>query len=228
MFEKMDEENEDMWLGIVVALIGVTVVLFGAFLKYKEAVLGWVSLVSLLVTVVSFAYTVYSNQQNITDSSSGSNTGTEIDDTNTDDPNNGGSGNGNGGGTDSTKIDLEELQLCIEEWKLYEDGYHYEEPTENPGENIIVDFERGIMGKFSYSRELTKEEKDSFSHTGELYDEFGHKVGNETDLPSYFSSLSGTFILEFPKELPAGKYTYELIHYIFDRRLTATINFTIE
>lgn len=92
----------------------------------------------------------------------------------------------------------------------------------------IVDFERGIMGEFAYSRELTKGEEESFRHGGQLFDASGHEVDSQGDLPTYFSSLSGTFILEFSNELPAGDYTYELRHFIFDRCLTAKIDFTIK
>lgn len=222
-----------MWRGISIVAVLVSVVLLVAYMKYRESVLGWISAVALLLTALSLAYSVYSDKEDtssvpvdIHDKSDSINT--KIDD-NTDIDSEGTSTGINDGGSFISDIDdTTELQLYIKEWKLYEDGYHYEEPTENPGENIVVDFDKGIMGTFEYSRELTREEKDSFTHGGQLYDESGHEVGSGDDLPTYFSSLSGTFILGFPKELPTGNYTYELMHYISDRCLTAKINFTIK
>lgn len=227
------KEKDGMWMGISIVLVLVSLCLFIVYFKYKDRISGLISVVALLISALAFMYSVDSNKGNADGTPNGSDGKPDSAYTETDDSTDIDAGKhipvpGGGGSSEEDVEDVSDLELYIKEWKLYEDGYHYEEPSENPGQMTIVDFERGIMGEFAYSRELTKGEEESFSHGGQLFDASGHEVDSQGDLPTYFSSLSGTFILELPKELPAGDYTYELRHFIFDRCLTAKIDFTIK
>ena len=109
------------------------------------------------------------------------------------------------------------------------DSYHYEYPDpQNPNATILIDFERGLSGTFSYSRPLTDEERANWYHGGKIYDENGIEIGHEGNWPSFWSYPDGKFAVEFPKDFSAGRYTYELYQDISGQMVSDTIEFVID
>ena len=117
------------------------------------------------------------------------------------------------------------LDIYIDNWEYFNDGFYYENP--DPDDSWFISYTKGISGNFHYSRELTEEEKKNWTHGGKLYDENGNEVGSEGNYPSFWSSPSGRFAIEFPKEIPKGKYTYNLYQYINNTQVSASIQFDI-
>lgn len=121
----------------------------------------------------------------------------------------------------------EPLSLTITDYALT-DSFHYEEPDPNlPGSNWIIDFQAGISGTFSYSRELTEQEKENWGHGGKLYDSNGNEIGVEGNYPRFWSGMNGMFAVEFPKNMAPGTYTYELYQVIDGQVVSNRIAFTI-
>ncbi|MBP3855109.1 MAG: PASTA domain-containing protein [Ruminiclostridium sp.] len=125
---------------------------------------------------------------------------------------------------ESSATSTGDISIKISEYQFFDidEGFHYEEPYGDG--NMIVDFDRGISGHFSYSRELTESELESWRHGGEILDSSGNKIIED---PTFFSTPSGVFAVEFPKNMPSGNYTYVLYHFINDFYCDARINFTI-
>lgn len=107
-------------------------------------------------------------------------------------------------------------------------SYHYEYPDpQNPNSIILIDLGEGLSGTFSYSRPLTETERANWYHGGKIYDENLIEVGVEGNWPTFWSDPDGMFALEFPKDLPAGRYTYELYQEISGQVVSDTIEFTV-
>ena len=128
----------------------------------------------------------------------------------------------------SAPSDGESLLLSID-FVEETDSYHYEYPDpKNPNTTILIDFERGLSGTFSYSRPLTDVECANWYHGGKIYDENGIEVGSEGNWASFWSYPNGKFAVEFPKDFPAGRYTYELYQDISGQMVSDIIEFVID
>ena len=115
------------------------------------------------------------------------------------------------------------LSIIIEDYELFTDGFHYEFPIDENSYSF-VDFDRGISGHFSYSRELTEQEYKNWGHGGKILD----ASGNETDIDaSFFSTSDGVFAVELPEYMPKGDYVYLLYQFINDAYYEARIDFTV-
>ena len=120
------------------------------------------------------------------------------------------------------------LSIIVDEYEFFYDGYHYEQlDEENEGYYWSIDFDKGIAGKFHYSRPLTDEELRNWGHGGELYDSSGNKVGEENNYPHFWSDPTGHFAMQFPKDLEPGKYTYVFYNVIGLEYVETKIEFTI-
>ena len=118
------------------------------------------------------------------------------------------------------------LSLNITDWSFGNDFYYeYQIPLTN--DKAIINLKTGLSGTFSYSRELTEHEKQTWMHGGKLYDANGSEVGVEGNYPSFWSNPEGLFAVEFPKDLPHGRYTYELYQFIDGQYVSDTITFTV-
>lgn len=117
------------------------------------------------------------------------------------------------------------LEIYIDNWEFFDDGFYYENP--DPDDPWFISYTKGISGNFHYSRDLTEEEKNSWSHGGNLYDENGNEVGSEGNYPSFWSSPNGQFAIEFPKELPQGNYVFNLYQDIDNKNVSASIQFSV-
>lgn len=129
------------------------------------------------------------------------------------------------------EIDVNQLSLSIdvESVEFFYDGYNYEYVNpQDPSDNYIIDFDKGISGTFSYSRELTEEEIENWMHGGMIYDSDGNEVGNSGNYPRFWSNSDGKFAVQFPEGLQRGTYTYELYQYINNQRVSDTVIFTIQ
>lgn len=130
--------------------------------------------------------------------------------------------------TPDTTPSQENLRIAID--YIQETGaYHYEYPDpQNPQINIVIDLEEGMSGTFSYSRPLTAEEEANWYHGGKIYDELGNEVGQDGNWPTFWSNPEGKFAFAFPRNLPAGQYTYELYQYICGQAVSDTVEFTVK
>ena len=126
-------------------------------------------------------------------------------------------------------VDQPLLTISIENVSFFNNGYHYEYVNpQNPSETNIIDFDTGILGTFSYSRELTTEEKENWMHGGKIYDSEGNEIGYNGNYPAFWSSPDGKFAVQFPKGLQPGEYVYELYQDINNQQVSDKINFIIE
>lgn len=115
----------------------------------------------------------------------------------------------------------DDLSIIIEDYELFTDGFHYEMPIDENSYNF-VDFDRGISGHFSYSRELTEQEYKNWGHGGKILD----ANGNEGDIDAvFFSASDGVFAVQLPEYMPKGDYLYLLYQYINDEYYEARISF---
>lgn len=122
----------------------------------------------------------------------------------------------------------EHLAISIDSLQETE-TYHYEYPDpQNPARTILIDLGKGMSGTFSYSRPLTEEEKTNWYHGGKLYDEYGNEVGQEGNWPTFWSDPDGRFAFEFPMNLSAGRYTYELYQDICGQIVSDTVEFVVK
>ena len=106
------------------------------------------------------------------------------------------------------------------------DNFRYEFMM--PGDTVLaeIDFGQCLCGRFEYSRELTEAEKEKWARGGHLYDSNGNVIEEtEDDYASFFATQDGIFAVEFPQELPDGKYTYELMLVLDDQIVTTTLDF---
>ena len=109
----------------------------------------------------------------------------------------------------------------------YDDSYYREYYADYcPGVTFVSEQGPGIHGTFTYSRPLTQEERDHWGHTGVLYDSNGNIVGEPGNNPSFWSWYDGNYAVEFPANFQHGTYTYEIIQFIGEQTVTATIQFT--
>ena len=121
------------------------------------------------------------------------------------------------------------LSINVESVDIFYDGYYYKYVNpQNPSENYIIDFDTGISGTFSYSRELTEEEIENWMHGGRIYDSDGNEVGYSGNYPCFWSNPNGKFAVQFPEGLQQGKYTYELYQCINNQWVSDTVIFTIQ
>lgn len=112
------------------------------------------------------------------------------------------------------------LSIIIEDYETFTDGFHYEIPNSDS----FVDFDKGISGHFSYSRELTEQEYENWRHGGKILD----KNGKETNIEAtFFSTSDGVFAVEFPEHMPKGDYLYLLYQFINDEYYETRISFTV-
>ena len=112
------------------------------------------------------------------------------------------------------------LLIIIEDYETFTDGFHYEIPNSYS----FVDFDKGISGHFSYSRELTEQEYKNWGHGGKILD----TNGKETNIDAtFFSTSDGVFAVEFPQHMPKGDYFYLLYQFINDEYYETRISFTV-
>lgn len=121
------------------------------------------------------------------------------------------------------------LSINIEGVAFFNNGYHYEcVNPQNPSESYTGDFDRGIEGTFTYSRELTAEERENWMHGGKIYDSEGNEVGYDGNYPTFWSSPDGKFAVQFPKDFQPGEYVYELYQDINGQQVSDKISFIIQ
>lgn len=117
----------------------------------------------------------------------------------------------------------DDLSIIIEDYELFTDGFYYEMPIDENSYSF-VDFNKGISGHFSYSRELTEQEYKNWGHGGKILD----ANGNESDIDAmFFSTSDGVFAVQLPKYMPKGNYSYLLYQYINDKYYEARISFEV-
>lgn len=122
-----------------------------------------------------------------------------------------------------SNISASGLSIIIKDYELFTNGFHYEMPIDENSYSF-VDFDRGISGHFSYSRELTEQEYENWSHGGQILD----AIGNETNInASFFSTSDGVFAVGFPEYMPKGDYVYVLYQFLNDQYCEAQIAFTV-
>lgn len=95
-------------------------------------------------------------------------------------------------------------------------------------DNLGFGITKGIFGTFDYSRELTEEEKNNWSFSGNLYDKAGNIIENDGIAPTFYTDLDGHFAVGLQESTEPGKYTYELILYIGIYSVTEYIDFSID
>ena len=117
----------------------------------------------------------------------------------------------------------DDLSIIIEDYELFTDGFYYEMPIDENSYSF-VDFDRGISGHFSYSRNLTEQEYKNWGHGGKILD----ANGNESDIDAmFFSTSDGVFAVQLPEYMPKGDYLYLLYQYINDKYYEARISFEV-
>lgn len=120
------------------------------------------------------------------------------------------------------------LKISINPDIQIHENYYYEYPDpNNPSSNIVINFGKGISGTFLYSRELTAQERIDWLDGGKLYDNDGNEIGQEGNWPTFCSEPDGKFAVEFPQNLPAGHYTYELYQTVSGQSVSDKIGFDI-
>ncbi|MCH5316958.1 MAG: PASTA domain-containing protein [Eubacterium sp.] len=116
-----------------------------------------------------------------------------------------------------------DLEIIVDNYKIFFDGY--DEP-DNP-HNWGIEYDKGISGKFHYSRELTEEESSNWFQGGKLLDADGNKIGEEGNYPIIWSSKEGYFAMQFPEGLEPGDYTFVIFHLINSHSIYYYLDFTI-
>ena len=121
------------------------------------------------------------------------------------------------------------VRITIDEYSIFSEGYRYEWIDDNsPNTVSLIEFEKGIYGTFSYSRDLTEPELDGWGHSGNLYTSEGTIVDEKNNHPNFWCMSDGRFAVEFPMGLGRGKYIYELIVWINDVQISDSIEFVVE
>lgn len=114
------------------------------------------------------------------------------------------------------------LSLSISDCQYFYDGFYHQIP-ESDSSYSFVEYDQGISGHFSYSRELTDVEYEDWGHNGKILD----TNGNELDInASFYATTDGVFAVELPKDMPSGNYIYILCLYLCDEYCEARIPFT--
>ena len=115
-----------------------------------------------------------------------------------------------------------DLSLIIDDYQPFYDGFYHQIP-ESESSYSFVEFDQGISGHFSYSRELTDIEYEDWGHGGKILD----ANGNELDIDaSFYATTDGVFAVELPEGMPSGTYTYLLYLFVHDEYCEARIPFT--
>ena len=115
-----------------------------------------------------------------------------------------------------------DLSLIIDDYQLFYDGFYHQMP-ESGSSYSFVEYDQGISGHFSYSRELTDIEYEDWGHGGKILD----ANGNELDIDaSFYATTDGVFAVELPEDMPSGTYTYLLYLFVHDEYCEARIPFT--
>ena len=115
-----------------------------------------------------------------------------------------------------------DLSLIINDYQLFYDGFYHQMP-ESGSSYSFVEYDQGISGHFSYSRELTDIEYEDWGHGGKILD----ANGNELDIDaSFYATTDGVFAVELPEDMPSGTYTYLLYLFVHDEYCEARIPFT--
>lgn len=131
--------------------------------------------------------------------------------------------NGNTSSVPQNNTPSNELSIIIEDCDFFNDGFHYEMPADDV--TYIVDFEKGISGHFSYSRELMEQEYENWSHGGEILNPNGEVCNIKA---SFFSTVDGVFAVELPPYMAKGNYICLLYQYINDKYYEARFPFRID
>lgn len=114
------------------------------------------------------------------------------------------------------------LSLVISDCQYFYDGFYHQMP-ESDSAYSFVEYDQGISGHFSYSRELTDIEYEDWGHGGKILD----ANGNELDInASFYATTDGVFAVELPEDMPSGTYTYLLYLFVHDEYCEARIPFT--
>ena len=114
------------------------------------------------------------------------------------------------------------LSLIINDCQYFYDGFYHQIP-ESGSSYSFVEYDQGISGHFSYSRELTDIEYEDWGHGGKILD----ANGNELDIDaSFYATTDGVFAVELPEDMPSGTYTYLLYLFVHDEYCEARIPFT--
>ncbi len=114
------------------------------------------------------------------------------------------------------------LSLIINDCQYFYDGFYHQMP-ESGSSYSFVEYDQGISGHFSYSRELTDIEYEDWGHGGKILD----ANGNELDIDaSFYATTDGVFAVGLPKDMPSGTYTYLLYLFVRDEYCEARIPFT--
>lgn len=120
-------------------------------------------------------------------------------------------------------ITTSNLAIVIEDYDFFTDGFHYRKLISENTYNV-VDFDQGISGHFTYSRELTDIEYENWGHGGKLLNESGQECGFAN---SFFSDYEGIFAVELSPNIPSGNYVYVLYQFINYQYCEARISFSI-
>lgn len=121
-----------------------------------------------------------------------------------------------------TNVTASGLSLIINDCQYFYDGFYHQMP-ESGLSYSFVEYDQGISGHFSYSRELTDIEYEDWGHGGKILD----ANGNELDIDaSFYATTDGVFAVELPKDMPSGTYTYLLYLFVHDEYCEARIPFT--
>ncbi len=114
------------------------------------------------------------------------------------------------------------LSLFINDCQYFYNGFYYRAP-ETESSYSYIEYDQGISGHFSYSRELTDIEYATWGHNGEILDADGNKLDIEA---SFYASSDGIFAISLPKNMPSGNYVYLLRLYMGDEHFEMRIPFT--
>ena len=101
--------------------------------------------------------------------------------------------------------------MTITDYSIGTNGFYYEfNVTEDSFSFVELDG-LVIWGSFEFSRALTYDEDENLYHSGRLEDQYGNEIEDVSYWAHSENSRYGVFAAEFPKDLPHGNYTYELI-----------------
>jgi len=123
-----------------------------------------------------------------------------------------------------------DVKISIDNYTVFTEGYRYEWVSDEKHPNVIssIEFDKGIYGTFSYSRDLLESELVAWGHSGILYNSDGDIVDEKDDPPSFWCISDGKFAVEFPDSLGSGKYIYELTVWIRDVQISDSIVFYVD
>lgn len=112
--------------------------------------------------------------------------------------------------------------IRLENTEVTDSGFY----AEYDGDTVEMD---GLVlhGNFSYSKPLSDEDKQRWSHGGSLYDIDGNECYTDR-IRSWSNYNAMQFAVELPEDMEKGAYTYQLYHYIGSRRISAEVDFIIE